>query len=161
MGIEVKTLVELSSTKTPPSVTELTKWVDEQIAIYKTNPEKIENVIELRNKAYATDLINDAHIELTLAEKDIYEVEKIADASHKLYEKNQLSEDEIFFRTKKLAGYLSLLIHIHKGGEWVEFDDSEAIKIGHGYYMFLDKTYRRIINGYEDNLLHFYQSIEY
>lgn len=55
-----------------------------------------------------------------------------------------------------------LLIQIHKGGEWVELEGyGEAIKVAGEHLFVTGKTYRRIANGNEDNLLHFYQTISY
>lgn len=167
--ISVNELVPLSSSKVPPKLCEFAKQFEDKSQRFKKSG-AAENRTQLMFLGYALDFVDFARekfgISLELQESDVYKVESIADKANKALLKGHLDKEEIINFAKPMAGYLGLLIMIHKGGEWVEKADSipdagPAIKRGTEYNFVLSKAYRRIQNGAEDNLLHFYQNISY
>ncbi len=170
-GIPFKVLPPLKSDKTPPTIVELEQKLQKGTEIIKANPETAEiNVTEMRFLAYGIDFIdfakNNFNTELTLAEKDIEMVEAIAEQAHIGYKSGHLPENNLMSFAKMFAGYIGLLITIHKGGEWIaEYSNLKeagpGIMINGAVNFVLSKAHRRIKNGSEDNLAHFYRAIEY
>lgn len=171
MGIPFKELPPLKSAKTPPAIAELEQKLQTGMEVIKANPESDEiNATEMRFLAYGLDFIdfakNNFNIALTLAEKDIEVVEEIALQAHNGYQSGHLPKDNLMPFATMFAGYVGLIITIHKGGEWISEHPSlkeagPGISINGEVVFVLSKAYRRIQNGSEDNLVNFYRTIEY
>ena len=171
-GIEFRTIdMTLKSNKTPPTIAELEHKYKQGAELLKENPNDPHiNVASLRFLAYGLDFIDFAKnkfgIELTLNEQDIETLEELAEQAHKAYIDGKISEDMIHEYAKTFAGYLGLLVIIHKGGDWIETTLNGEIVHGisqrDGNCSFVHaKAYRRLKNGSEDNLLHFYYTFDY
>ena len=171
LGIAHKELPPLSSTAVPPSIPDLQARYEAGAALIKADPHTTKiNTTELRFLAYGLDFIDFARsgfgITLTLAESDVTAVEQIADNAHRAYVSRKMPNDRLEHWATGFAGYLGLLILTHKGGTWVSEspipDAGPGIQVGNGdVYFVLSKAYRRIRDGDEDNLVHFYRSIPY
>ena len=171
-SISFEELPPLNSSKTPPTISELQKQYDRESEILINNPNTTEvDKTALSFLAYGLDFTDfskaNFNVELTFAERDIDIVEQIAGQAHKAYVSNQLPEESLLSYAKMFAGYMGLLILIHKGGEWIAEVPSQK-EAGPGIsqsdgniYFVLSKAFRRIQNGSGDNLIHFYRLIEY
>lgn len=172
LGIEYKELPPLASDKIPPTVAELEKKYKEGTVALEKNPDSTDiNVTELRFLAYGLDFIDFAKngfgVELTLRESDIEIVEEMAEQAHRALVAKELPQENLTKFAKIFAGYLGLLITIHKGGEWVaestiNKDAGPGIMRNNGATVdfVLAKAYSRLQNGKEDDLVIFYRSIE-
>ena len=165
------TLHDLSSQKVPPSIEALQAAYEHGKSKLHTSDADEINKTELLYLAYGLDFIdfssNNYNISLTLSEEDVFHIETIASAAHEAYVSGALSQENLLSFSKIFAGYLGLLITHHKGGTWVPEvkgmeDSGPAIQKDAGeYYFVLSKVFRRLQNGSEDNLVHFYQIIPY
>jgi len=171
-GVETRELPPLKSNKVPPPISELQEQFERESKICLDDKNTTEiNKTALAYLGYGLDCIDFAKAKfgatLTLVEKDIYTIEEMAGRAHKAYMSGELAEKNLLSFAKCFAGYMGLIILIHKGGEWVEEcpelkDAGPGIMDSNGSTWFvLSKSFRRIQNGDEDNLVHFYQSIKY
>lgn len=127
------------------------------------------NTLALMFIGYALDAVDTGRrnfkVELDFSEASIKEVERILDQLHKTIEKSQPSEDTIVTFAKQFAGYIGQIMILRWGGEWVEesnypIENGPGLRIKNQDLFLLSKVYRRIINGSEENIYHFYQLIK-
>ena len=140
----------------------------EQEKLKMVNGEEV-NKLELMFIGYALDAVDTAKrnfkIDLDFSESSIEKVEKILDILHKTLEQSKPSQDVILTFSKQFAGYIGQVMKIRWGGIWKD-ESSYEIKNGPALYVknhdlfLLSKVYRRITNGSEDNVYHFYQVIK-
>ncbi len=162
----------LSSSLKAWDISELTeKFVAEARLVTADGEPSGANKTTLNFMELGMDMISFAQrsfkVELTLTETDIYQVEEMAAEAHQARQAGTMDEEQVLIFAKLLAGYLGLLIGIHKGGSWVASVDTmpdagPAIRQKDGkHYFVLGKVVRRIQNGESNNLVFFYQSIPY
>jgi hypothetical protein len=125
--------------------------------------------------AYAEDAVEYAakfKIVLDHSEESIIELEKLCTLLHtaipktfikKLFRKAP-SEETILQMAKMLGGYLGEVLIKHHGGEWaIENFNNEGntivLNAGDIKIFPIGKVYKRLKNGPEDNVLHFYGHI--
>jgi len=172
LGIKVDELAPLKSNKMPPPISELLEKYDREREVLENNPNTTDiNVIELSFLANGLDFIDWAKanfkVELTLAERDIDIVEHMAERAHMAYTSGQLTEEGLPEFAKTFAGYVGLLVLIHKGGNWVKETKAfeglgPAIEQNSGKAHFVySRAFHRIKEGSEHNLVHYYKAIDY
>lgn len=141
---------------------------------YDSRKEKFDNgedvnKLELMFVGYALDAVDvvrlNFNIQLDFSEDSIKEVEKLLENLHKLYEKSKLSDDRVLDFAKQFSGYIGQVMIQNWGGEWIPESDftiknGPALKVKENNLFLLSKVYRRIQNGSEDNVYHFYQAIK-
>ena len=130
---------------------------------------KTVDTLELMFIGYALDTVDMARdryrINLDFSEDSLKDIEKILDHFNKTMSKEKPSPDLVLSYTKAFTGYIGQVIKIRWGGTWKE-EDEYSIKNGPGLFVknqdlfLLSKVYRRITNGPEDNIWHFYQVIK-
>lgn len=125
--------------------------------------------------AYAEDAVEYAaklKRELDYSEESIEELEKLCTFLYnaiprtfikKLFRKAP-SEETILQMSKMLGGYLGEVLIKHYGGEWaIENFNNEGntivLNVGDIKLFPVGKVYKRLKNGPEDNVLHFYGHI--
>jgi len=163
---------KMKSIKTPPPVSELLEKYKREREVLDNNPDTTDiNVTELTFLAYGLDFIDWARanfdVALTLIESDIEIVEQMAEQAHMAYTSGKLPEEGLLEFAKTFAGYMGLLILIHKGGKWAQEaktmeDSGPVIMQDNGkVYHICGRTFHRIKEGSEYNLLHYYQVVDY
>ena len=170
-GAQVNELAPLSSKRKPPAIDELRSELGRKTALWENGQlpeEEAASLAFLKSGLAFIDIVRENYgLELTLAEQDVVSVEVVAGMLHRSYTDGDLPDDYIMRYARPIAGYLGLLVQIHKGGEWVleveEMKESgPAIRQANGqHYFLLGKVYRRIQDGAEDNLAHFYRWVKY
>lgn len=146
---------------------QLVKEYDEQ-KLKMDNGEDVDK-INLMFTGCALDAVDRAKelfkVDLNFSEESIKDVENILEGLSKSIIRDKPSNDQIFDCAKVFSSYIGQVMKLRWGGEWK--DESEySIKNGpalrvRGQDLFLlSKTYRRITNGSEDNVWHFYQVIK-
>lgn len=130
---------------------------------------KSVDTLELMFIGYALDTVDMAKekfkVELDFSEASLESVEKILDHLNKTISTAKPSPDLILSYAKAFTGYIGQVIKIKWGGKWKK-EDEYSIKNGPGLFVknqdlfLLSKVYRRIVNGSEDNIWHFYQAVK-
>ena len=147
---------------------------DKLVSEYNLSKEKLDkgeeiDKLELMFKGYALDAADTADrnfkIKLDFSEDSIETVEKILDMLSKTMELDNPSKDLILNFAKQFSGYIGQVIKINWGGEWKDENEftiknGPALKVKGQDLFLLSKVYRRITNGPEDNVWHFYQIIK-
>ena len=127
------------------------------------------NKLELMFKGYALDAVDvtkqNFSKQLDFSEESIKDVEACLDILSKTREKYKPSDEETLVMAKTYAGYIGQVIKLKWGGEWKEekdysFDNGPALKVKETNLFLVSKVYRRIVNGSEDNVWHFYLSFK-
>lgn len=165
-------LYPLESAVKPWEISQLTqRFVEETRLIPQEGEDSVVNKTALNFMEQGLDMINFAQrsfqIQLTLSEQDIHQVEVMANHAAGASEQGAMDKEQLILFSKLLAGYLGLLISIHKGGQWVGSvsgmeDGGPAIcQPGGKHYFVLGKVVRRIQRANEDSLVDFYRSIPY
>jgi hypothetical protein len=123
-------------------------------------------------KAYsedAIDLANQMGINLDYSEESLKNVEEILERYHqgipkglKKFFTKVPSEEEITRMSKVWGGYIGEVIKKRLGGEWgLSSDNAITLILSDGSEIYPpSKANKRIINGPEDNVVHYYQIIK-
>jgi len=125
-------------------------------------------------RAYAEDAINFAkqlNIELDFSEESLNKLDLILQQFHdgipkglkKLFIKGP-SEEQITQMSKMWGGYLGETIIRMFGGEWImskTFENAIAIQVQGTEIYPPAKTYKRIVNGQEDNIVNYYKVLKH
>lgn len=125
-------------------------------------------------KAYSEDaleLANQMGTDLNFSEESLRNLDEILEQYHqgipkglkKIFSKGP-SEEQIAQMSKIWGGYLGEVIKKHLGGEWglsKQFNDAIALLFDDNSEIYPPaKVSKRILNGREDNVCHFYQAIK-
>lgn len=143
---------------------QLLKEYDEQKLKMDTGDDV--DTLELMFMGYALDAVDTTKelfkIDLTFEDESIKDVEIILDALSKSIQSDKPTSEQIMNFAKMYSSYIGQVIKLRWDGGWK--DESEySIKNGPALYVkgqhlfLLSKTHRRLINGSEDNVWHFYQ----
>lgn len=162
-------LYPLESAVQPWEITQMTqRFVEEARLIPEAGENSPVNQTSLDFMEQGLTMITFAQksfqIKLTLSEQDIHQLEDMAQQAAAAVE--QMEKEQRMLFAKLMAGYLGLLIGIHKGGQWVASvagmeDNGPAIRQDDGkHYFVLGKVVRRVQQG-EGSLVAFYCSIPY
>lgn len=125
-------------------------------------------------RAYAEDAIdfaNQLNIELDFSEESLNKLDLILQQFHdgipkglkKLFKKGP-SEEQIAQMSKMWGGYLGETIIRMFGGEWImskTFENAIAIQVQGTEIYPPAKTYKRIVNGQEDNIVNYYKVLKH
>jgi len=145
--------------------------LEKEYALKKELMNKGETVdkLDLMFKGYALDAVDTAKrnfkIELDFSEDSIEKVEKILDVLNKTMKRDNPPKDLVLSFAKQFSGYMGQVMLIKWSGEWKD-ENEYSIKNGPGLRVkgqdlfLLSKVYRRITNGADDNVWHFYQVIK-
>lgn len=118
---------------------------------------------------YTIDAVSHAKqysINLDFSEQSIQKVEEILESLNTKFNKGELNKDEVLSFAKRYGGYIGNVIIHHFNGNWLDESDPKAINNGaaiqssNGQVVFVvSKVYRRITNGFSDNVWAFYCSV--
>jgi hypothetical protein len=120
--------------------------------------------------AYAEDAVDIAArnfgICLDWSESSIRLVERMLEELHNQMPEAQPDEETILTFAKMFGSYIGEVLRRHHGGEWgiITFAGQQApgLQYGRGSWCWpWDKAYKRLVNGPEDNVWHYYLALVY
>jgi hypothetical protein len=118
--------------------------------------------------AYALDALNlansDFGIELDWSDKSVEKVEEILGRLHDDMARSNPPEDAVWTFAKAFGGYVGEVMRKHHGGEWgmINLDGKSfpGIQQKGGQLCWpMGRAHKRIVNGPEDNIWHYYQML--
>jgi len=136
--------------------------------IGKTKMDKGEpvNKLELMFKGYTLDAVDftkqNFKKQLDFSEDSIKDVEECLDALSKTRDQYKPNNEQLLTTAKMYAAYIGQVIKLKWGGDWRDenqysLQNGPALKVRDQHLFLVSKVYRRILNGPEDNVWHFYQ----
>jgi hypothetical protein len=119
-------------------------------------------VLESPRELDAVDFTNQKFKkQLNFSEDSIKDVEECLDALSRTRAQYKPTNEQLYNTAKMYAGYIGQVIKLKWGGDWR--DESEyslkngpALKVNDQQLFLVSKIYRRLVNGPEDNIWHFY-----
>ena len=123
------------------------------------------NKLELMFKGYALDAVDFTNQnfkkQLNFSEDSIKDVEECLDALSRTRAQYKPTNEQLYNTAKMYAGYIGQVIKLKWGGDWRDeseysLENGPALKINDQQLFLVSKIYRRIVNGPEDNIWHFY-----
>jgi hypothetical protein len=128
------------------------------------------NEIESMMAAYAQDAVESGkkfNKQLDFSERSIQQVEDICSQLYndipkgflnKMFKRSP-SEDELIRMSNMFGGYIGQVLINNLGGSWAAENNTIILKIGELKMFPTIKVYKRLKNGPEDNIYHYYQLI--
>ncbi len=145
------------------SAQELMEHFDTQYELFEAGKRE-QFTMEFAMLGHALDFIGFVeramNTQLDFSEESLGIVESVLDALCDMFAKEKPSDEDFTDMAKKAAGYLGVVILKNIGGNWVQSNIGMGIQINGTNAFVYNRVARRLINGREDEVISFYESLK-
>lgn len=104
------------------------------------------------------------NITLDFSAESIETVEKMLAALHTMVKRDAPTREQILNYAKVYAAYIGQVMILQWGGEWREekeyqLSNGPALHVNGQHLFLLSKVFRRLVQGQEENVWHYYQTL--